>query len=201
MNKNKKAFTLIEIIMSIAIVSIIASLGYIYKKQSDFYSAVNDMNQKLFYIIDAGTMNTITGYINATGGDCSNTYEYTDLSAGRMIDCNDWNSIYPYSGTKSTDGTESYIVSFLKEYMPSGSGCNLYLDEKDTDEFYMFLDCSNINFDSDNRRKKFIEQKVLSYMKDNFSTIYQSVDMQSTAVDNDSSGTDEDGKIRILFKK
>jgi len=38
-------------------------------------------------------------------------------------------------------------------------------------------------------------------MKINFSTIYQASDMQSTAINNNTGGTDNDGKIRILFKK
>ena len=198
----KKAFTLFELIITILIASIITSLSYTYYAQNRWLSDVNKMNKNIFYLLDNGVMNTVTGYINGTGGDCSNNNDYTDLSAARMIDCVGYNGTYPYSGTKSTDGTQSYLTNFLKNHTKNANGCKLYLDDKSSNEFYMFLDCSNINYDNgSNRAKKYIEQKVNAYMKINFSTIYQSADTKSTAINNNSGGTDDDGKIRILFKK
>lgn len=198
----KKAFTLFEIIVTILIITVIASLSYSYIKQNKWQSDVNIIDKNIFFLLDKGVMNTTTGYINGTGGDCSNNNDYTDLSAARMVDCADYNRTYPYLGTKSTDGTESYLTNFLKNYTSNADGCKLYLNDKSTNEFYMFLDCSNINYENGSSRiKKYLEQKVDSYMKINFSTIYQSSDTQSTAIDNDSGGTNDDGKIRILFKK
>ena len=200
----KKGFTLIEVVISLVIASVIMSLSYTYYTQHKWMNSVNRMCQNIFYVLDKGVMDTVKGYINGTGGDCSDDHTYTDLSAARADDCAGFTSIYPYGGTKSTDGNESYMTKFLRNYTPNGDGCKLYLDDNNnsSDEFYMFLDCSNINYEGgSDRAKKYIEQKINSYMQINFSTIYQSVDFNATAIDKPTGGNDHDGKLRILFKK
>jgi hypothetical protein len=200
--KMKKGFTLLEIIFAIIVSTGIMYLGMTEWKKNDWLDSVNNFNQDLYNIIDKGVMNNVTGYINSTGGDCSTSTHYTDISAARVVDCNEWSSVYPYLGTKNTNGKDSYISKLLKNYTSNGVGCRLYIDDKDSISFYYYLDCSALNYDNGSTRyKKYIEEKILSYSKNKFSTLFQGADRLSTSIDNDTGGTDSDGKIRILIKK
>ena len=196
----KKAFTMMELVMVLITSTVLTSYGWQTWKNEQWYSSVNEMNENIAKILDKAVMDTTTGYINASGGDCSSSFEYTDISAARAIDCIDWSQTFPYDGTKSTNGTESYIKGFLKTYSSSLDGCKLYIDDKSTNEYYIYLDCSNLSYGND-AQKKFVEQKLSSYLKSNFSTIYQSTDFSSTGITNNSGGNDKDGKVRLLFKK
>jgi len=199
---NRSAFTLIEILFSIVLASIVLALSYRYYAQNQWVAGVNKLAKNIYFLADKGIMNTTTGYINASGGDCSNDNSYKDLSAGRMLDCTGYASAYPIGGTKSIDGTKSWVTNLFKQYMPNGKTCKLYMDDKSSNEYYLFLDCSDENYNSGSSRgKKYIEQVVNSYIKSNLPTIYQSVDFDSTAINNSSGGNDHDGMLRILMKK
>jgi hypothetical protein len=198
----KKAFSLLEIIFSIILLSGVLYLSMTGYSKQDWYDSVNKFNNDVYQIIDKGVMSNITGYINSSGGDCSTSTHYKDISAARVIDCNEWSSTYPYSGTKSTDGTESYIHGLLKNYTSNAAGCSLYIDDKDSISFYYFINCSNVNYDGGSSKyKKYLEEKALSFARENFSTLFKGVDRESTSIDNDTGGTDSDGMIRILIKK
>lgn len=198
----KKGMTLLELTLSI----VVLSLGLYYAANSyrynDWLSSVNKLTEDIVTIVDKGVMNSVSGYINSSGDPCSSSPHYTDISAARVVECNKWNNTFPYVGTNTTIGKDSYINKLLKNYTSNGDGCKLYIDDKDTVSFYVFVDCSNLNYDNGNiKYKKYVEQKILSKTKESFSTLFQSTDILSTAIDNNTGGTDFDGKIRILIKK
>lgn len=201
MNNYKKGFTLLEIAMSIIVVTLITSYMMKDNSHNQWLTSVNKMNEEIVNIVDNGVMNSNMGYINQTGGDCSNDLTYTDISAGRVVDCNSWGGAYPYMGTKNLLGADSYIP-LMKEYTTDAIGCGLYIDDFTSESFYLFLDCSSVNYQyGDASIKAYLEQKFLSNIKTKFSTIYQTVDTHATTVNLGSGGTTTDGKIRVLLKK
>lgn len=202
-NPNMKGgFSLLEIAFSIILMVVVLSLSMIEWNKNDWYSSVNKMNKDIYTILDKGVMNNVTGYINSSGGDCSTSAHYNNISAGKVIDCNEWDKVFPYDGTKSDDGTESYVHKLLKTYTDGGEGCKLYIDDLSSDSFYYFIDCSNLNYDGGaSRYKTYIEEKILSFAKESFSILFQGVDRESIGIDNDTGGTISDGMLRILIKK
>ncbi len=200
--KKKSAFTLIEIIITILLSSLIASLSYKYYQQNRWFGALNVLDKNILFLLNNGVMDTAIGYVNGTGGDCSSGNNYIDISAGRMIDCVGYGSSFPYGGTKNTNGSSSYVKIPLSDYMPTGETCKMYLDDKSSDEYYMYIDCSAVNYDEgSSRAKKTIENKINAYLRKNLVTIYQSVNFNATSVTNPNGGNSSDGKLRILFKK
>jgi UDP-galactopyranose mutase len=197
----KKGFTLLDIVMSIIVASLITAFMMKDYSHNQWLTSVNKMNDEIINIVDNGVMNSQSGYINQSGGDCSSDLTYTNISAGRVVECNSWSGAYPYLGTKNTLGTDSYIT-LMKEYTANAVGCRLYIDDASTESFYLYLDCSAVNYQyGDAPIKAYVEQKFLSNVKNKFSTIYQSVDLNATSVNLNSGGTIYDGKIRVLLKK
>lgn len=200
--KMKKAMTLLEITMAVIAASVIMYLSAQSYKSTDWLNSVNKLTDDIVNILDKGVMNNVTGYINSSGDPCSNSFHYTDISAARVVECNNWNNVFPYEGTNTKIGKDSYITKLLKNHTANGDGCKMYIDDKDSSSFYFFVDCSNLNYDNGSQKyKKYVEQKILSKTKDSFSTLFQSADLLSTAIDNNTGGTEYDGRIRILIKK
>ena len=200
----KKGFTLIEIIISIIIAAMIGAYVLTGKQKSDFTSAVSNFANNLVSMIESGVIDSTVGYANGSGGDCSSSNDYTDISAGRVKDCVGWK--YSIGGTKNTTGTDSYFegANFLRAYTNNGEGCKVYFDEDGSDPqtFYMFVDCSNLDYDGGSPRyKKYVEDRVDFVLQSKLSTVYQNTKREATAIDNDSGGSADDGMLRIEFKK
>ena len=200
----KKGFTLIEIIISIIIAAVIGAYILSGKQKSDFTSSVSDFASNLVSMIESGVIDSTVGYANGSGGDCSSSNDYTDISAGRVKDCVGWN--YSIGGTKNTTGTDSYFkgANFLRAYT-NGQGCKVYFDEDGSDPqiFYMFVDCSALDYDGGSSRyKKYVENRVDFVLRSKLPTIYQDTDRKASSIDDtSSSGSEDDGKIKIKFKK
>ena len=196
----KKAFGPLEIVFTILISSyIIYEMMYAWQT-SKWNDALNKFNSDIYKIIDKGILNNVTGYLNGSGGDCSISPHYNNISAARVVDCNDWSNTFNYKGTKNNNGKDSYITGLLKNYSVN-DGCSLYIDDKDTVSFYVFIDCSNLTFRNSNRSKQLLEEYTTSSLKNSFSTIYQGLDRNSISIDSDTGGTDSDGMLRFLIKK
>ena len=200
----RQGFTLLELVFVLILLTLSSVYTFNYVRQQNFYRSINHTLNDISNILNNAVMDTVKGYVNGTGGDCSNGNNYVGLSAARVIDCIGWSNAYPYKGTKSTNGSESYIVGFSKEYTTS-DGCHLYLDNNglQSDQYYVFIDCSNINF-SGNPNKRFtgyVEDKINYIINKNFSTIVQRVDRDAVSLSDKNSGTDNDGKIGFLMKK
>ena len=197
MDSNKRAFTLMEIVFVILSIGLLSYYTLSGTRQNNFYAGINNLNNDIANILDNAVMNSTTGYVNATGGDCSNDNSYVNLTSKRAIDCIGWSSAYPHSGL----GTSSYVYKLLKNYTTNGNGCKLYLKEKSSEEYYVYLDCSNINFAPATRSKKYTEDKVEYGINNHFSTIIEATYRNATSIDNTSGGNDHDGKISFLMKK
>ena len=198
----KKAFSMIELVMTIIISGFIAYLGYSHYRVSQFYSAVNKMDEDIANILENAVMNPVQGYVNGAGGDCSTNNTYSGLSAARAIDCIGWGNAYPYKGVKSKNGTLSYIYKLLKDYAGNGNGCKLYLGENPSDNtsYYVFLDCSDLDSAYSNY-KAYIEKKVNADLRNKFTTIIQNTYFNATSLYNTTGGNPKDGKIGFLLKK
>jgi len=200
--KRKKAFTLVEIVISLMVAGFIGFLVFRHYMISQFYSSVNKMDNNIINILENAVMNPVEGYVNGTGGDCSSNNTYEGLSAARAIDCIGWSRTYPYKGVKSTDGTKSYIYTLLRNYSKDGEGCKLYLGANPNDDtsFYVFLDCSNLD-SAYAGYKGYIERKVNADLRNALSTIVQNTYFNATSLYNTTGGNSKDGKIGFLLKK
>ncbi len=206
MKKTKRAFTLIEIIISIILAALIGAYVLVGKQKSDFTSAVSDFANNLVSMIESGVIDSTVGYANGSGDPCSNSHDYKDITSARIKGCVGWNYEVNDDDTSNTDGTYSYFkgLNFLGAYTDDGEGCKVYFDEDSSDSkiFYLFVDCSTLNYDGGNSRyKKYIEDRVDFVIKTKLSTIYQDTDRDATAINNDTGGSSDDGKIRIKLKK
>ncbi len=200
----KRGFTFIEIIISIIISAMIGAYILFEKQKSDFTSNVSNFANNLVSMIESGVIDSTVGYANGSGNPCSDSNDYSKISAGKIKDCVGWN--YTIKGTTNDNGNDSYFTgaNFLRAYTNDGEGCKVYFDEDNSNSqiFYIFVDCSTLNYDNGNKRyKKYVEDRINFLLKSKLSTIYQSTDKEATAIDNDTGGSDNDGKIRIKFKK
>lgn len=204
MTKHRKAFTMIELIFVIIAVSILGMFAYQAQTKKEFNNSVNTFLSGVSSILNNGVMDINNGYINSTGGDCSSNSSYKNLTAARVVDCLDWNATYPYGGIKNTIGQDSYFHKLLKTYTTNAEGCRLYLKQNGTteDEFLVFIDCSRINYSQDvPKYKKYIEERINSFVINTFSTIVKSNYPLATSIDNITGGTANDGMIKFLLKK
>lgn len=200
----KRAFTMIELIFVIIAVGIIGSLAWQAQTKKEFNNNVNTFLSGVSNILNNGVMDINNGYINSTGGDCSSNSSYKDLTAARVVECLDWNTTHPYGGIKNTVGQDSYIHKLLKNYTTNAEGCRLYLKQNGTteDEFLVFIDCSRLNYSQDpTKYKKYIEERLNSFVINTFSTIVKNTYPLATNVNNTSGGTATDGMIKFLLKK
>ncbi len=197
----KKAINMIEITLSVLLLTYFIYEGIYFWQTNKWNDALNKFNGEIYQIVDKGIINNVTGYLNASGGDCSDSTHYNNISAARVVDCNGWSQHYPYEGEKNNIGVDSYIVGLFKNYSSDNKGCKVYIDDKDTISFYVFVDCSNLQFRENTRSKQLFEENFSFYIKNSFSTIYQGLDREAIAIDNEIGGTNEDGMIRFLIKK
>lgn len=206
---SKKAFSLFEVILALIAISGIMYLFFNMKRKNDFYESINNFAQKIDLIIKEAVTNPVEGYINGKGGYCSSDTSYAGLTAGRAIKCVGWNTnIFPISGASinasSASPSKEYIYGLLKGETSKG-GCKVYLkpDNNDLTEFYLFIDCSNLNYSNDNRDKALFESKMIYNLKNAFPNMLQEIYPDAISIDtigSDNSGTKSDGKIGFKFK-
>ena len=196
----KKGLNAIEIAFVLILIPYIIYESMYSWQTNKWNEALIKFNSDIYKIVDKGVINNVTGYLNGSGGDCSNSPHYNNISAARVIDCNDWSNVFPYKGSKNNNGEDSYIIGLLKNYS-TNDGCSIYIDDKDTVSFYVFIDCSNLNFRNSSRSKQLLEEYTASSIKNSFSTIYQGIDRNSISIDSDNGGTEYDGMLRFLIKK
>jgi len=205
----KKGFTLFEILLTLIALSGIFYLYFNEKQKTDFYNSMNNFIDKVNLIVKKAVIDPINGYINEKGGYCSENTSYYGLTAGRAIKCIGWNTkIFPVSEA-SVDATISspsneYIYGLFRNNTKN-DGCKIYLKPDGTDLtiFYLFIDCSNLNYSKDNRGKKLLESKLIYSIKNNFPNTLQEIYPKAIDIDTVetvNSGKDNDGKIGFKFK-
>ena len=198
----RKAFSMIEIIFAIALSAIIAYFGiqqYLAhlknKRIENFISNVNA-------VINTAIIDPVQGYVNGTGGYCSDDNTYKNITACRAVKCAKLDNVfalYEKDGECDTNPNDSYIKKlFLID--TDGKGCNIYIkpDSSDDTEFYVYIDCSSI---ASNREKELIEETLNNDIRTNFNLILQNTYFYATSLNNISGGSKLDGKIMFKFKK
>jgi len=201
-SKSKKAFTLIEIIIALVISAMIGAYMLAQKQKSNFTSDVDKFAQTLVSMIQNGVIDSTVGYVSSS---CNGNGDYHDISASNIKDCTGWNN-YTIGGTSGDDGSQNWFEgqNLLRQYTSGGDGCKVYFDEDtgDTTIFYMFVDCSNLNYDNGaDRYKKYVEDRVGYFLESSLPTVFQSKDENAIDITGTGGGDDKDGMVLLKFKK
>jgi len=194
----KAAFTLIELIVVIMISAILGIWGIREYQQQKFEKEQQKFLSTLDEIMRNAVMNTTMGYVSGTGYPCSDSNDYEGITAKRTIDCVGWNNI-KVDGA----GTSSYIYDILRGYNTATDNkvCKIYFKEGSVNyKYYVFVDCSDINFDNQERNREYMEEKIESNIKTIFPTKYETIYRNANSIDDLISGNNKDGKIAILIK-
>ena len=195
----KRAFTLIELTFTIVLVAVLSGVAIKAQQYRDYLEDIDNMYKTINLIVDEAIYDNNYGYTQDTGGDCSDSYDVKDITAGRVFLCRD------YSGSAfditpnppvSTDknGANSYFT-FLREYSSSNYGCRLYIDNITDFQTSLFLKCK----DMDNLYK--IENGFASYAKKHLPTLFVDAYFNATSPSNTTGGSSSDGMVRLDFKK
>ena len=194
----KRAFTLIEIIIALIISAIIGVYIFKEKTYSNFKESVEGFGKQVVKIISVGVMNNTVGYAQGGGDPCSDNKDYFDgISASKVLDCVGWDSKFE-NHTDYFDG-----VKLLGVYTDSGSGCKLYFDStgSNTTKFKLFVDCSNVNFNNEQRYKKYVENRLEYILKSSDEVADSIADVKHNAISltDESSGSEDDGNVLFYF--
>ena len=201
--KNKKAFTMIELIIALVISAMIGAYILVEKQKGDFTESVSKFANTLVSMITSGVIDSTVGYVSSS---CKGNGSYQDISAYNVNDCTGW-SAYNIGGTTPSDtGSDNYFEgkNLLGAYTSGGSGCKVYFDEDTTDTtiFYIFVDCSSLNYDGGSSRyKKYVEDRVAFVLESSLSTIHQETKSDATDISGATGGSDSDGMVWLKFKK
>ena len=216
---NKKAFTLIEVILALLIASF-ASI-YIIKQmgQSSFNKDVRLLQKTIKMIINDGIISK-NGYASRLGtqaaagvddlvstGSCSPDFDFNSLTTKRLATCMDWVEIaYPSPGVYATS-SKRFKLSSTASGVLYGSGLmenygNCYFETKvvtgNTRQFDVFLDCSDVEYSD--RSKEYLEDAIKFVFEKELSNIYIDTDENATSLTGTFLGDDEDGQIRARFE-
>lgn len=148
---NKKAFTLIEVILAL----IIASLASVYAIQTisknRFNESLVDFQDTISSIVKDGIASNI-GYASGTGGNCSANLDFTGLTSQRLVNCLNWNRF-----NIQADGS---MMGW--DLMQNYGGCrvDVNVDPANTTRFFVFVDCSTIDYDNPIRSMERLEQAI-----------------------------------------
>ena len=222
----KKAFTLIELAVSAVLLTILVALAlktYLDKKENE---ALNNLVNSLVTITKTYVLNTQVGYLNGSGGYCSDDNTFNKIDAWRTIKCinllnKPFEAYKKNSGENSTD-TCSYIIIPAKNYLEGsvttikvtnnfnntitkkeGINCKVFFASGDNgNELYARFDCSYIK----SPRKRALFEKLLdNAFKKNFASIYKETKFNwkfSSYSDcsGNLTGNSSDGQLQITLK-
>jgi prepilin-type N-terminal cleavage/methylation domain-containing protein len=219
--KTKKAFTLLELLLVLCLISILGVYAIKEYLHGQFTSNVFEMQETIEKdIFEIAMYDPILGYAAGIGGDCSsNIGMVTDLDTDNFRKCARWNSIdLPRFDLVTISGVD-YLSGrgLLEEYGSSlsnvnvngviqtsyqASGCLFTLRQVPGDEYQydVFVDCSRASVET--RRLAFLEEAIdyVFQMKLNGKTqiVYSNAVDLTTSLSNETSGTgnSSDGMIR-----
>ena len=196
-----KSFTLIEIILALVVSSIIASYVIKEKYFANYLEAVKTTQDTVTEMVNVGIVGN-TGYASARGGNCSDNYDFTDMTSKKLALCNDWNDDIPAT---TNDRFEVNTVSGAlrgDELMGKYGGCNFETKvlSANSNKFYVFIDCSSVKYNS---KTVMLMEESLSFVFENtLSSIFVNIEHKATSLNDavpftgDNSGT-FDGKFRV----
>lgn len=201
MDKNKKGFTLLELVFVLVISAIMANIALHEYEEHMYQQRLKVFTNNIDAIINYAIIDSKTGYVNGSGGYCSDDNTFKDITSCRAIKCASLEHTYVlYEKNNKCDKNQS--DSYVKKMLlvdTDGKGCNLYTkpDSDDDSIFYVYIDCSNLN---SNRKKTNIENLLAYNIKTNFNIILQNTYKNATSIDNTDGGNENDGKISFKFK-
>lgn len=198
----KKAFGLLEILVALMISAVIAYFTMSQIRQHLFEQRLNTFINNFNSIINYAITDPTTGYVNGTGGYCSDDNTYKNLTSCRAIKCADLNKTFTLT-EKNNDCDKTPDDSYINNLMltdTNGKGCYEYMkpDSSNDTVFYVYIDCSNLN---STRKKERIENLLTYDVNTKFNIMLQKIYPDTTSIDNFSGGNNEDGKIAFEFKK
>ena len=189
---NKNSFSLIEILLTLIISSLILFYVIKEKQQSDFKKSISTMTDTIVLFLEDYVINK-DGYASNRGGNCSNNYDYLNITSSRVVKCLQVENIFDISDDNS------YITgNTLMEFY---GGCRLSLQDNANDRysFSLYMDCSRVDAydkkDLIEDRIKYTLEETLKYMHSN--TTQNAIDINGTTTLGEEIGTSTDG--RILF--
>jgi prepilin-type N-terminal cleavage/methylation domain-containing protein len=208
---NKKAFTMIEVILALVMISLIVT--YIIKQvlHTQYLTAVTSYQNELTEIITEGVIGKlasdgkvlIKAYANGDGdSNCSQNANYDNLTTRRLIDCKNWGTRFDVTAVTATN-TWGILSSTSDELMQHYGGCTVEIKEdtsvSSNDVFEVFVDCSEVDW---NERSPILLEDATKFvfevtLKDILDSIEENSESMNDVVN---SGDDEDGLIRGKFK-
>lgn len=187
--ENKRAFTLIEVILALIIASMASA--YVIKaiSQNNFNSAVEETQETIQTIIRDGIANTSNGYASASGNNCSSNHDFTNLTTARLYSCVDWTTRFTLTGNTLTGN------GLMEDY--GSCSFETQADPSDAQKFVVYIDCDTVKYND--RSKQRLEEAIKFIFERELSDIWISTDDNAIDITTPTGGTTDDGKIRATF--
>lgn len=204
---SKNAFSIAEIIVSMIIMSMLTYFTIVNKMFDNRINNINEGYKQLSGFISTALLDSTVGYPNSLGGDCSLGVDYIDISAYRAKECSELNN-FTIKGQFSTqveqkDSSKNYLSGILKNLVKDGGKVYFHNDNNNTDQFYMFVDFSETNAETQKNKDKdayFIEEVLKAKLSKDFSTLIIGIQDKATSLDSDEDGTNIDGMFKVHFR-
>ncbi len=204
----KKAFTLIELIFVVIVITFLTFLGlkqYVEKKKANDLDALVN---KIVLVTGSYVLDTNIGYLNGSGGYCSDDNTFNKVDAWRSINCakflNKPFSAYKGNSSESTQDACSYIeIGDTVLNTDSGTACELHFYNNGDKTLYVEPDC---HFIKNTRTKELLEKLLISAFKKNFPSVYSSsnqnweISSGNCASNGNTNGNNSDGELQITLK-
>jgi hypothetical protein len=216
---NKKAFTMFELTFATIVIIVVTAIAYRYFLDKQHNDEIKKAVDDAVYIVKNYVLNPTVGYINGSGGSCSDDNTFKDITAKRVMECVKKNGKpfhYVYDDKHRDKWQESYInipVNFTGHKNPEldeTDGCHLFFHDYPNDDgkheyLSIYIDC---NYIPDKRKRYMVEQMFIDAFKKNFADIYDSNNINyrikewydsETMKSSDYSGSNDDGMLKIVL--
>ena len=206
----RKGYTLVELAFTAVLLTILVALGiksYLEKKDNE---AINELAKNIVLSTKVYALDSQIGYLNGSGGYCSDDNTFNKIDAWRAINCAEFlNKPYlAYQGNSSKTNKDkcAYIifpaVDIMGKKTDDGNvtACRMYYDYPDEKTLYVNIDCSYIQ---NKRKRALIEKLIDSDFKKLLPSVYDSTDFkwkQTSDCTGNSGGTSDDGELRVTLK-
>jgi prepilin-type N-terminal cleavage/methylation domain-containing protein len=220
---NKKAFTLLEIIIALAIIAAIAITQHIVDTGNQRLSYIKDSYVKFDKFIQNGLLDDRVGYIreDTNSTNCSQDLSFKDITAERIRECSQLNN-FNIAGNvndtpQSTNPHETYLIDIAREVFFEGG--KIYFGNEDADgnllsgdKVYIYFDFSAALDDDEEGAKKdrkLIEEYYLSEINNGYITKLVKAYPKATSYgdiknvgdgDLNPDGTTIDGKFGVMLQ-
>lgn len=198
-NKSRAGVTMIEIIFTLGAMATITIAGVNYSNDLKFESQRTSFFTRLDSILNNAVMDSTVGYLSGSDGNCSSSISYEGITADRVVNCVGWDNM-----SVSGIGENSYITNVFNGYsddMSQGACVVKFRDDLIDNQYNIFIDCSNINYDNQERNRKYMEDLIVSHFYNKYSTIWKEVYLNASDVNNTIGGDSSDAKVRFLMEK